>query len=74
MLLVFAWCLERQGSKKDKEASSMIVVVSPLIADQVHKKGMKAIHVSGDLDETVISDIYEGKFQVQCGVIWRDMA
>ncbi len=79
------WCLPGvHDVLKDKEASSMIVVVSPLMADQVstlHKKGMKAIHVSGDLDETVISDIYEGKFQVLFfspeqllrNTVWRDM-
>ena len=72
---------------KDKEASSIIVVVSPLIAlmaDQVSslcKKGMKAIHVSGNLNETVVSDIHQGKFQALFfspeqllqNTVWRDM-
>ncbi len=42
---------------------------------------MKAIHVSGDLDETVISDIYQGMIQVLFfspeqllrNTVWRDM-
>ena len=65
------WCLPDVFDKiNSNSGQSIVLVVSPLIAlmmDQVaslSKRGIKAIHVTSDLDEKAIEEIHEGKFQL----------
>ena len=82
------WCLPDVFDQiRGKSGKSIMLVVSPLIAlmmDQVvslTNRGVRAIHVSSDLDEKAVEDIHEGKYQILFfspeqllkNLTWRDM-
>ena len=82
------WCLPDVFDRiKGRCGESMVLVVSPLVAlmmDQVASlanRGVRAIHVSSELDEKAIEEIHEGKYQILFfspeqllqNLAWREM-
>ena len=65
------WCLSNVFDQiKGRCGDSIVLVVSPLVAlmmDQIASpgnRGVRAIHVSSELDEKAVEEIHEGKYQI----------